>query len=223
MNVRRSIALAAWTILLGVPHASAFTLDFSTLGPQYTSFGTNIPLQVSAPGGETISFSASGSQFETYRQGSSLADNQFANGTSVLSEGFTNSPVTIAFSSPIDSLNFAASSLRYGTFSALLNVYSGSSLISTTTFYSDLEQGKSGPTPIFSAFAPGITSATLSIDSSNSFGGSALIGPVSYTLSPVPLPATLPMFGAALAVLGACGYWTARRQKAVEGIALLPS
>jgi hypothetical protein len=213
--------LTALLIGLGATtHASAFTLGFATLGPDYTSFGNNTPLRVDAPGGERITFTAADSQFQLFTQGTSLYGSQFADGTRVLSPGLTDSPVMLSFSKPLDSLSLSASSLRFGAFTATVSLFDGTMSLGSTTIASDVEgPGENGPLPTFDLSGFGasgerITSAIISVDQpSNFFGGSVLLGPVSYTLSTIPLPSSAPMFGAALLGLAGFGY-AARRKKA---------
>lgn len=220
MSLKAVVVAASLAVIGSFGPASAFTLDFGTLGPDYTNFGTDTPFKVAAPGNEQITFTAAGSQFELYTQGSTLANNQFANGTHVLSAGLTNSPVTLSFSKPLEELSFSASSLRYGTYTATFSLFDGTTLLDTVVISSDLESSGSGPLPSidlsgFGATRQRITSAVIAIDQpSNFFGGAVLLGPVSYTLSAVPLPASAPMFGAALLALGAIGYGMRRKQGA---------
>ena len=197
MRLKLYTLLAAIVLAGGATRASAAMLTFDTV--QFP--GTGVPLSVSGSDGETFTFSAgSGSQFEAFQSG---GGGSYAQGTYFLAPGLGNdTPINVAFSSPIYSITIPVSSDRVGDspYTSTVQFYNGSSLLDSIT-----ESGNAqNPAETFS-FNKAITSAIISTSANSPFGYTQNIGPISYSVSSVPLPPALSMFGVALLGLGTIG------------------
>lgn len=173
--------------------------------------GTGNPLLVTGSDGNVFTFSAGpSSQFEAFQSGGS---GSFPVGTTVLNPGLglANTPTTIAFAAPISFISFLVSSDRVGDspFSTTVNFFDGASLVDSIT-----KLGNTLNPPALFDFSGALTSVVISttVDAPYSASGyTQSIGGITYNVSSVPLPASAPMFGAALLALGAVGYGMKRK------------
>ena len=206
MKLKITALLASLALFGGLHQASAAILTFDTA----TFPGTGIPLSVTGSDGDVFTFEAgSGSQFESFASG---FVGSYPLGTYFLAAGLGNTtPITVSFSNIITSIEIPVSSDRVGNspYSSTVNFYDGTKLVDSVT-----KAGNTlNPAEVFK-YEGAITSAVIStlVDSSYApFGYTQNLGPLTYSVSSVPLPASAPMFGAALLVLGGIGYGVKRK------------
>ena len=209
MKLRQTILLAAVFVTGGLTQASAATLSFQDV--QFPGTGNSI--SVTGSDGTVFTFSAGpNAQFQSFNSG---FPGSFANGTSVLTAGLGNaSPITISFSQPIFSIALPVASDRVGNSPYTTNVdfFNGSVLAESLT-----KMGNAmNPAEVFSFNGP-LTSAVVSTTVAAAdapVGYTQNIGSFNYNVSAVPLPASAPMFGAAILALAAVGYGVKRKKVA---------
>ena len=178
-------------IIGSVDRASAALLTFdNVLFP-----GTGVPLSATGSDGTGFAFAYSvpgASQFQAFKSGGGFG---FSAGTFFLAPGLGRSaPLTVSYSTPLSSISIPLASGNGNNYVSTVSFYDGSDLLKTF----NMPGNTSSPATVFS-FNQLSTSAVLGISSSDAIDGfTSNIGPISYSVAPVPLPPALPMFGAAL-------------------------
>ena len=163
--------------------------------------GNGSPLSVTGSDGTIFTFSYAvpgDSQFESFSSGGE----SFPVGTSFLTPGLgRRAPVAISFSTPLHAVTIPVASGNGSNYVSTVSYYNGTTLLSSSSLAGNLANGA----PRFRTDQL-VTSAPISLTSDSAFGCTSNIGPIGYSVSAVPLPPSLPMFGAAILGLGAFGY-----------------
>jgi hypothetical protein len=211
MNPYNTVVLCAAMAVGTLAHAQAATVTFNTNNVVFT--GTGMPVSVAGSDGTVFTFDAGPTaQFQSFNSG---FPGSFPIGSPVLTTGLGNtSPLTITFSQPIFSIALPVASDRVGNspYTTTVDFFNGSDLVDSIT-----QMGNAmNPADVFS-YRGAITSATIETlvaPGDAPFGYTQNIGAFSYNVSSVPLPASAPMFGAALLALAATGYSLKRKASA---------
>lgn len=206
MNTKLAAFFLSAALLGSASQASAATLVFDMVAEP----GPGNPLSVTGSDSNVFTFSAGASSgFEAIQSG---GIGSFPSGTYFLNPGLglADAPTTVSFASPISSISLLVSSDRVGDspFSTTVNFFDGGSLVDSIT-----KAGNTLNPPATFSFNGALTSVVISttVDSAYAtFGYTQNIGEITY-VSSVPLPASAPMFGAALLALGAVGYGMKRK------------
>lgn len=192
-----AVLFSATAFVASVAQSQAALLTFdSVFFP-----GNGSPLSVTGSDGTIFTFSYAvpgDSQFESFSSGGG----SFPVGTSFLTPGLgRRAPVAISFSTPLHAVTIPVASVNGSNYVSTVSYYNGTTLLSSSSLAGNLANGA----PRFRTDQL-VTSALISLTSDSAFGYTSNIGPIGYSVSAVPLPPSLPMFGAAILGLGAFGY-----------------
>lgn len=209
MQIKTIVALSTFVLSITSGVASAATLTFPING----FLGTGAPLTVTGSDGNQITFSGDAStQFQGVQQSGTIG--QFSSGSSFLSAGLGDQgPITISFANPVTSFRLPAGLQQNFDYTIGLQVFDGANLVQTFAPVSVASVANGYAPATQFDFTGEATSAVLAITTASPFGN-PVIGAFSYNVSSVPLPASAPMFGAAVAALGVVGYGLKRKKAA---------
>ena len=207
MKLRSAVLVAGLALCGGAVQASASTLSFADV--QFP--GTGVPLSVTGSDGTIFTFTAGpASQFEAFQSG---GIGSFPAGQFFLSPGLGNvTPINVSLSAPVTSISLPVSSDRVGDspFTSTVQFSDGATSVDTIT-----QSGNTLTSPSIFNYGGEVTSFIISTSvASAPFGYTQNIGAISYNVSSVPLPASAPMFGAAVVALGLAGYGVKRKKAA---------
>jgi hypothetical protein len=193
---------AAATLAFLASQASADTIDFSQFGAEGTLLSS--PLVGLTEDGVTVTLTSPNGSFETYTEGSGWTG-IFPSGAPILFDGFGAGSITLEFSTPIQSLTLAGQSNAGGAYTETAYAYAGATLLDTQSASSINHTGDSYP--FYTGTVPYLTVTGTNITkvvwgATNDSLGLALYGGAGAPAdNAVPEPATLALFGTALAGL----------------------